>query len=165
MMTPLLSRLVSRRAALTSAIGLAAFSVPDLYLAALATPDPGLSVEDSLRETEARRLLSLVEFDMKVADALHADDFQLINPAGGVLSKQDYLGGLEAGFLDYGVFEPVSDIAVRLYADAAALRYQSEIEIHFGDGAIDQGQFWHTDLYERRDGTWQVVWSQATRIA
>jgi hypothetical protein len=23
---------------------------------------------------------------------------------------------------------------------------------------------WHTDCYRRRDGRWQVVWSQATRI-
>ena len=23
---------------------------------------------------------------------------------------------------------------------------------------------WHTDLYERRDGRWQVVWSHATGI-
>ena len=25
-------------------------------------------------------------------------------------------------------------------------------------------RFWHTDIYELRDGRWQVVWSQATRI-
>ena len=24
--------------------------------------------------------------------------------------------------------------------------------------------FWHTDVYEKRDGRWQVVWSQATLI-
>jgi len=26
------------------------------------------------------------------------------------------------------------------------------------------GRYWHTDLYERRDGQWQVVWSHATEI-
>jgi hypothetical protein len=102
---------------------------------------------------------------MEVADSLHADDFQLINPFGGVLSKQDYLGGLESGFLDYVTFQPLSDIEVRMYADAAAVRYQSELEIRFGDGGGDNGQFWHTDLYELRDDRWQAVWSQATRIA
>jgi hypothetical protein len=24
--------------------------------------------------------------------------------------------------------------------------------------------FWHTDVYEKRNGRWQVVWSQATLI-
>ena len=23
------------------------------------------------------------------------------------------------------------------------------------------GTIWHTDLYEKRDGQWQIVWSQA----
>ena len=33
------------------------------------------------------------------------------------------------------------------------------------DGAEGElWQYWHTDGYERRDGRWQVVWSQATRI-
>jgi hypothetical protein len=38
-------------------------------------------------------------------------------------SKEDYLGGLETGFLDYVRFEPVSPIEVRLFTDAAALRF------------------------------------------
>ena len=25
-------------------------------------------------------------------------------------------------------------------------------------------QLWHTDLYEKNNGRWQVVWSQATTI-
>jgi hypothetical protein len=33
-----------------------------------------------LPDTERRRLGSLVEVDMDAADALHADDYQLINP-------------------------------------------------------------------------------------
>ena len=31
-------------------------------------------------------------------------------------------------------------------------------------GALDSGMFWHTDVYEIRDGRWQAVWSQATQI-
>jgi hypothetical protein len=61
------------------------------------------------------------------------------------------------------VFEPASDIAVRLYENAAAVRYQARIDIRFS-GQRDSGVFWHTDIYEKRDGRWQAVWSQATRI-
>ena len=28
----------------------------------------------------------------------------------------------------------------------------------------DRDRFWHTELYEVREGRWQAVWSQATRI-
>jgi hypothetical protein len=161
----LLSFRLSRRAALASSLSIAAVSVAGGFFAAQGIVTAAAAPEDTLREIEARRLHSLVDFDMEVADALHADDFQLINPAGGALSKQDYLGGLESGFLDYVIFEPVSEIIVRVYGDGAALRYQSEIEMHRSDGFVDQGQFWHTDVYERRDGQWQVVLSQATKIA
>ena len=29
---------------------------------------------------------------------------------------------------------------------------------------VDSDRFWHTDMYDLRDGRWQAVWSQATRI-
>lgn len=71
------------------------------------TPDAAL-----MRDTERRRLRSLVDADMAAAGPLHADDYQLITPNGCALSKQDYLGGIAAGRLRYRVFEPVSQIAV-----------------------------------------------------
>jgi hypothetical protein len=59
--------------------------------------------------------------------------------------------------------EPESEIAVRCYGEAAVVRYRVRIEVGFGEGQ-DADAFWHTDLYELRDGRWQAVWSQATRI-
>lgn len=64
----------------------------------------------------------------------------------------------------YDVFEPASDIAVRAYGEVVAVRYQARIEVHW-NGGNDRGLFWHTDIYELRNGRWQAVWSQATRIA
>jgi hypothetical protein len=126
-----------------------------------ATPDSPDA--DHLRATERKRLRALVDVDMPVADALHADDYQLITPGGASLSRMDYLGGVFRGELNYRVFEPASEIAVRLFGDAAALRYRVRIEMIIG-GEVDADEFWHTDIYERRTGTWQVVWSHATRI-
>jgi hypothetical protein len=42
---------------------------------------------DHLRAIERDRLRSLVGADLATARRLHADDFQLINPRGGTLSK------------------------------------------------------------------------------
>jgi hypothetical protein len=60
-------------------------------------------------------LRALVEADLKVADRLHADDFQLIEPSGGVLSKEQYLGMVASGEIDYLVWEPDSSMEVRMY--------------------------------------------------
>lgn len=98
-----------------------------------------------------------------VADALHADLCQLITPGGATQSKEEYLGGIASGRLDYRVFEASSHVAVRVVGEVGILRYQARIEIHVA-GDLDRGLFWHTDYYERSQGQWQAVWSQATRI-
>ncbi len=119
--------------------------------------------EELIRETEQERLNALVNADMETADLLTADDFQLINPAGGTMTKEEYLGGIASGDIDYIVFEPASPIAVRLHDVAAIIRYQSNIHIVVGgEDIVTHG--WHTDLYELRDGRWQAVWSQMTEI-
>jgi hypothetical protein len=116
-----------------------------------------------LLDAERQRLQSLVDGDLEVARAMHADDYQLITPGGGVLSKREYLDGIASGELNYLVFEAVSDVAVKSFVDVGMVRYKARIEIELPDGP-DAGMFWHTDTYERRDGRWQAVWSQATRI-
>ena len=61
------------------------------------------------------------------------------------------------------MFEPATEIRVRRNGPVAVLRYQAKIEMEMADG-VDRDLFWHTDVYELRDGRWQAVRSQATRI-
>lgn len=117
-----------------------------------------------LRQTERDRLRSLVSADLDRARALHAPDFQLITPIGAALSKEQYLGAIAAGHIRYLTWEP-ADIAVRLYGPAAVIRYRAQLEVVFGGHDVPLGDYWHTDLYEQRDGQWSVVWSQATSIS
>jgi ketosteroid isomerase-like protein len=117
-----------------------------------------------LGSIERDRVRALVAGDIERAARLHADDFQLINPLGGTVSKAQYLDGIRAGQIRYVHWEPEA-IVVRLYGDVAVLRYRSEIEIIVQGRPIPRQAYWHTDLYERRGGQWQVVWSQATVAA
>jgi hypothetical protein len=118
---------------------------------------------DLIRATERERLRALVEANVPRARELHADDFQLVNPLGGVLSKQEYLGGIGSGQLDYLFWDPDS-IVVRIYGDAAVIRYSSRLEIVVQGRHVPRQRYWHTDFYERQNGQWRVVWSQATAI-
>jgi hypothetical protein len=118
---------------------------------------------DVIRATERTRLRALVDANVDVARQIHADDFQLITPSGSSVSKDQYLGGIAAGQIDY-LFWEADSIAVRLYGNAAVIRYPSQLEIVFQGQHISRRRYWHTDAYERRDGRWQVVWSQATEI-
>ncbi|HET9457103.1 MAG TPA: nuclear transport factor 2 family protein [Candidatus Limnocylindrales bacterium] len=126
--------------------------------------DPGGDRAADLRATERRRLRALVEGDLAVAHELHADDYQLVTPGGGTMSKDAYLGDIASGVIEYRVFEPASEVAVQVFGDGGAVRYQARIDIRFASGGHDLALVWHTDLYRWTDGRWQAVWSQATRI-
>jgi hypothetical protein len=125
--------------------------------------DPSTPEADTIRAIERQRLRALVEANMNIADQLHADDFQLIDPGGGVSSKAEYLGRIASGFLKYVVWEAEA-IAVRICGEMAVIRYHSRLAISVGGAEAELQRYWHMDTYEKRSGRWQVVWSQATRI-
>jgi hypothetical protein len=118
---------------------------------------------DVIRATERRRLAALVASDTTTAGPIHASDYQLINPLGEALSRADYLGGLASGLLDYLFWTPDS-MSVRMAGDAAIVRYTAYASIVVAGDTVPGTRHWHTDYYEKRKGTWQVVWSQATAI-
>ena len=118
---------------------------------------------DQLRAIERARLRSLVDADVATARRLHADDFELINPRGGTLSKEQYLRDIASGDLDYLEWEP-EEIRVRLYGKSAVIRYKAHLRVSVKGSAGSPVTFWHTDLYEKRNGQWQIVWAHATQI-
>jgi hypothetical protein len=118
---------------------------------------------DQLRTIERARLRSLVEADLPTARRLHADDFELITSVGGAWSKDKYLGDVASGALDYVEWEP-EEIRVRLYSESAVIRYKAHLKVSLNGSAGRSVTLWHTDLYEKRKGQWQIVWSQATQV-
>ena len=125
------------------------------------TKDPNMEA-DLIRQIEQERLRALVEFDMDVAHELHAEDFQLITPDGSEYIKQTYLNQIESGELDYRIWEP-GEITVRLYKNVAVIRYDdSAFEVFVNGNLARSGLLRHINLYERQNGQWKVVWSQAS---
>jgi hypothetical protein len=71
---------------------------------------------------------------MALAGKLHVDDCELINPGAQVHSKWRYLDSVASGELTYRVWEPDTEIRVRLYGCSAIIRYRSRAEV------INRGQ-------------------------
>ena len=120
---------------------------------------------DDVQFAENKRLSALLTGNMEVARQLHADDFQLVTPLGAVFSKEEYLGAVAAGILHYRAMELDSPIDVRMYHDVALIRYRAQIEIEVQGQLYPRAPGWFTDAYEKRDGQWQIVWSQGTTVA
>jgi len=130
-------------------------------------PRPGLGepdVSEQIRQLERERLQALVSADLPAASRMHADDFELINPAGEALSKTEYLAQVHSGQLDYRAWE-AGEISVRLYEGVAMIRYRDvRFDVDLQGQPVHRGPMFHTNLYELRGGQWQVVWSQASGV-
>jgi len=140
---------------------------------ALAGNDPDLQFDFGIfcaagggASNEERANLNVPNSEPKLRaafDKLTAPDFQLINPAGAALSRDEFLGGVDAGVIDFLALDPTSPIAVRLSGDSATLRYQTAFDLVVAGTHLTH-EAWTTALYERRNGRWQIVWGQTTAI-
>ena len=129
-----------------------------------ATTRTNSSEAEHIRAIERQRLRSLVDVDLNTARRLHSEDFQLINPAGAPLTREEYLGALQSGQLDYVAWD-AGEITVKLFGNAAVIRYRdNRFDVNSGTNVVHRGPMYHTNLYERRGGQWQIVWSQASGI-
>jgi len=129
----------------------------------LSVPTSNLEAEDVL-SAQRERSAALLAGDMQAAELVHADDFQLVTPLGAVFSKAQYLGAVEAGIIRYVVMELDSPVDVRVHGDVALTRYRVQIEVEVQGQRYARAAYWFTDVYEKREGRWQVVWSQGTGI-
>ena len=157
--TPSTQRLTRR---LTLAV-LAALALATAVVTGSSASPGSSSQAERLRAIETTRLQALVDADTATARKLMAPDVQVINPAGVPLSREDLLGAVDAGVLDFLVIEPSAPIAVRLSGDSATLRYQAAYDVVLGPTHVTH-KAWTTALYERRAGRWQIVWEQTTAI-
>ena len=122
----------------------------------------GISV--AVQAIERERLAALLKADIQTAGQILADDFQLITPLGAVFSKDQYLGAVAAGVIKYVVMELESQVDARVYGEVVLIRYRAAIEIDVQGKRYPRASYWFTDAYEKRDGRWQIVWSQGTGI-
>ena len=119
---------------------------------------------EAVRAAQRERSAALLSGDMQKAERVHADDFQLVTPLGAVFSKAQYLGAVEAGIIKYSVMELDSPVDVRVHGDVALTRYRVQIEVEVQGQRYARAGYWFTDAFEKREGRWQIVWSQGTEI-
>lgn len=115
--------------------------------------------DEFFRELEARRTRALVQRDLVTLEQLHADDYQLVTPAGKAISRKAYLDAIRAEPF-YAAWDTMGEVQVRRAEHMAVVRYKARLE--FPSGRVVY--CWHTDTYELRSVGWQAVWSQATEM-
>ena len=122
----------------------------------------GAVARASVLATDDRRIKARAEGDVKALSRIYADDYSLITAEGEVRSKAVQLGELSAGQLRFAPLRPL-EREVRVYGQAALVISRDPAGI-VRNGQQIGGDLRMTRLYVWRQGRWQLVSAQATRV-
>ena len=138
------------------------------FLVALSAGPPahsqpvGVGARTSVLATDDRRIKARAEGNVRALSRIYADDYRLITAEGEVRSKAVQLSELRAGQLHFAPLKPL-EREVRLYGQTALVISRDPAGI-VRNGQEIGGDLRMTRLYVWRQGRWQLVSAQATRV-
>ena len=117
---------------------------------------------DAVRAAESQRLRALVTADYAALDRLLADDLTYTHSTAKVDTKATYLEPLVSGRTRYQSLEP-SDVQVRVYGTTGVVTgILRSVALVAGKESRTDMRF--TNVWVQRDGRWQMVAWQSTRL-
>lgn len=133
-----------------------------LPLAAMAVAQPSTAAADAVKAAELRRFEVMTAKDYKALATLLADDLVYTHSSAAVDSKASYLESLTSGRVTYKTIVP-RDLQVRVYGDTAIINGVAAMTVDAnGEALVNTLRF--TDVWAKRNGTWQMVAWQSTRM-
>ena len=112
---------------------------------------------------EKDRAQAVVKKDTATLEKMTADDYQLIDTNGKMRSKAETMDAIKSGAITIQSND-VDDLKVQVYGNAAVVTGRSSPKGTI-DGKDISGPIRFTRVYVKRNGTWQSVLFQQTRIA
>lgn len=100
--------------------------------------------------------------DYKTVDRILAADWQALDQQGNTITKAQFMAELHAGTSESGEVKYLS-IKPRLFGDFAIV-VGSNTETSILQGKNTSGLIAWTDVFVNRDGRWQIVSSQWTKV-
>jgi hypothetical protein len=112
---------------------------------------------------ERREQRDAVNADTADLDQLLAPGLEFVTPDGETLTREEYLDALDSGELDFVTYEPITPMEVRTDGRQAVVTFLSRLDVS-ADCLRLKHQAWHTVVYVRTGGRWQLVWAQTTAV-
>jgi hypothetical protein len=125
---------------------------------------PLFAQTDAGAKAEVRQFVAdLVNAELKPSASelskFYGEEFVTTNAQGELLSKGAVIAALTSGRLTFKAYE-LEGVDVQIHGSVAVIRTTSKIESN-----IVTGRFRHLRVAIRRDGRWQLVAAQMTRVA
>ena len=121
-----------------------------------------LAVAEQLRRLNRQWMDAYVKRDIAFLQVHMSDDYVGTFPDGTVHDKRSEIDAVASGAVAITRMEPV-EMQVRVYGEAAVMTGHSSVEATLGGKAM-AAELRFTDVWIRRDGQWQAIASQVTRI-
>src|SRR6266540_531479 len=119
-------------------------------------------VEEQIKKMERDRAAAVVKADVATLEGLISDDYTFINANGQVSNKAETIENIKTGKIKLTANE-VSDMNVRVYGDTAVVTGKSTAKGSI-NGIELKGPLMFTRVYVKKNGKWQSVAFQQTRI-
>ena len=141
--------------------------------AVLAADGPPVSeAQREIRELEAQFARAVVEGDRAFYDRVLADDFTHTSHSGMFKTRADFMAENKFGTKDdsasgrtrYDAYD-VDDLAIRIYGDTAVVTGRTSPRGRTALGQLISGQYRYLRVWVKRQGRWQAVAFEGTRVA
>lgn len=119
-------------------------------------------IQQELLKLERQWWEAIVKRDQAFSERIAADEYIFTDPTGAVHDKQGDIEQSKSGTIIIESAE-LDDMKVRVYGETSVVTARNTI-IGNAMGQDISGQYRFTDVFVRRDGRWQCVASQMTRI-
>jgi uncharacterized protein (DUF885 family)/ketosteroid isomerase-like protein len=120
------------------------------------------SAAETAEQVERRRFAAMVAQDMTTLEPMLAQDLRYVHSTGLVEGKPQFLETIRSGRLRYLSID-VRELDVRQYGDAAIITGFIEAKGEAQGNPVDLA-LRYTDAYVNREGRWQLIAWQSTRL-
>jgi uncharacterized protein (TIGR02246 family) len=118
----------------------------------------------SVRELEARVNKAVLEGDVATFERLFAADFTHTSHDGRFRTRAEWMKGRVQGKSSYKSYD-IEDVQIRDYGQTAVVTCLVRPSWIDSDGSMANGRFRLLRIWVKRDGRWQVVAFQSTRVS
>jgi ketosteroid isomerase-like protein len=141
----------------------AILSVAVFLMAGLVTTMSAEDVQDQIKKLETERAAAVVKADTAILDKQTSDDYSIITMNGQMSNKSQMIDAFKTGKSKLTTDE-LSDMKVRVYGNTAVVTGKAEVKGTLG-GQDATGTMMFTRVYVKKDGRWQSVAFQQTRVS
>lgn len=113
-------------------------------------------------DLDRKRMQAMAAKDVATLEAVLADDLIYTHSSARLDTKQSLIGAMTSGATVYTGVE-ASDVKAQDLGDAVVLTGVAQIKV-VSNGTPNAFGVRFTDVYARRDGRWQMVTWQSTRL-